>query len=561
MQKKIIINCDNKQARVAVLEDGKPVEIYLERPAHHRVVGSIYKGVVANVLPGMQAAFVDIGLEKNAFLYVDDAFLPSNETCTEGRPAKKSIEKILRPGDEIMVQVVKEPFGSKGARLTRQITIPGRTLVLMPFMEYVGVSRRIEDPIERERLKAIVSELRPPGVGLIVRTAGQGQDELAFRQDLDFLLPLWERIKNRFKQNPAPQLIYQDLDLVYRIIRDLFTEQIEELVVDTRHEYGQILEALDYIAPQLKKRVRLYTGREAIFDFYGVESEIERALSRTVWLDCGGYVVFDHTEALTVIDVNTGKYIGKTNLADTVLKTNLEAAEEITRQIRLRDIGGIIIIDFIDMENEEHRRLVLEKLTESLKLDRTKTHVLGLTGLGLVEITRKKARQGLDAVLQQPCPYCNGRGKVLTADVVASRIERLLRKFLADLKNEAVLVEMHQGVAGILIGPGGSYLQKMEEETGKHIFIRGSDTMHIEKYRIVSTGTLEEIQKLAFPVQEGATYLVKIEEPHANNPYDGIARINGYIIDVQDGGAYVGEKVNVIITEMTRTFARAKIVS
>lgn len=557
MQKKIVINCDNKQTRVAVLEGGKPVEIYLERPVYQRVVGNIYKGIVANVLPGMQAAFVDIGLERNAFLYVDDAVAPAeDESAPKG---KKTIEQLLRPGEEVMVQVVKEPFGGKGARLTRQITIPGRHLVLMPAAEYTGVSRRIEDPEERERLRQIVAELRPPGMGLIVRTVAEGQDIENFRQDLNFLLPLWERIQNRFRQKTAPFLIYQDLDLIYRIIRDLFTEQIAHMVVDTRYEYEKILEALDVVEPSLKNRVDLYTGKEPIFDTYGIEPEIERALSRIVWLDCGGYLVFDHTEALTVIDVNTGKYIGKTNLADTVLKTNLEAAVEIIRQVRLRDIGGIIIIDFIDMESEEHRRLVLEKLTEKIRDDKTKSHVLGLTGLGLVEMTRKKARQGLDAVLQQSCPYCGGRGKVLAAEVISARIERQLKNFMAGLDAEAVLAEMHQSVAGLLIGPGGSYLRKLEEETGKAVFIRGSETIHVEKYRIIVTGSLEEVQAAAYPVAVGEKYQVKVEEPHANNPYDGIARISGFVIDVQAGGAYVGEKITVEIVEVARTFARAKI--
>ncbi len=560
MQKKIVINCDNKQTRVAVLENDQVVEIYLERPVHQRVVGNVYKGIVANVLPGMQAAFVDIGLERNAFLYVDDAHLTDDEENDAKKRSKAKIEQLLRPGEEIMVQVVKEPFGSKGARLTRQITIPGRHLVLMPTVEYTGVSRRIEDSEERERLKEIVSALRPSGKGLIVRTVGEGQAEEAFSQDLNFLMPLWEKVQAQYLQKTAPALVYQDLDLIYRIIRDLFTEQIEQLVVDTQYEYEKIIEILEYVDSALIKKVKLYAGDIPVFDIYGVESEIEKALSRTVWLDCGGYLVFDHTEALTVIDVNTGKYIGKTNLADTVLKTNMDAAEEIVRQIRLRDIGGIIIIDFIDMDSEEHRRQILEKLAEKTKEDKTKSHVLGLTGLGLVEMTRKKARQGLDAVLQQTCPYCGGRGKVLCSDVVSARTERQLKEYMEHLDDEALLVEMHYSVAGLLIGPGGSYLKKMEEETGKVIFIRGSDTMHIEKYRIIASGSLAEMEKIAFPVCLGEQHIVKIEEPHANNPYDGIGRISGFVIDVQGGGAYVGEDVKLEIVEVSRTFARAKIV-
>ncbi|MCL5981582.1 MAG: Rne/Rng family ribonuclease [Firmicutes bacterium] len=561
MPKKIIINCDNRQTRVAVLEEGRPVEIYLERPVHLRVVGNIYKGVVANVLPGMQAAFVDIGLERNAFLYVDEAVVPAaGEIAGDTSRRAKAIERLLRPGEEIMVQVVKEPFGNKGARLTRQITIPGRHLVLMPTAEYGGVSRRIENTAERERLKQIMATLRPEGMGLIARTVGEGMDEEAFRQDLQFLLSLWEGIQSRFQQKQAPQRLYQDLDLIYRIIRDLFSEQIEQLLVDTRYEYEKILEALEYVDPSLKTSVSLYSGREPIFDAFGVDAEIERALSRIVWLDCGGNLVFDHTEALTVIDVNTGKYIGRTSLADTILKTNLEAAAEIMRQIRLRDIGGIIIIDFIDMEKEEHRRLILEKMAKELKDDRTKAHILGLTGLGLVEMTRKKARQGLGAVLQQPCPYCEGRGKVLSGDVVSAKIEAQLRHLLRNLDDEAVLLEMHQHVAGLFIGPGGAYLRKLEEETGKSVFVRGSETIHVEKYRVVTTGKTEAVAGLAFPVAVGERHQVTVEEPHAGNPYDGVARVSGFVLDVRGGGAYVGECVTVEITKVAKTFARAKII-
>ena len=559
MQKKIIINCDNKQTRVAVLEDNKLVEIYLERPVYQRVVGNIYKGVVANVLPGMQAAFVEIGLERNAFLYVDDAQL-NNEETDKGK-GKKTIEQLLRPGEEIMVQVIKEPFGSKGARLTRQIALPGRHLVLMPWADYTGVSRRIEDAAERERLRQLASQLRPEDMGLIVRTVAEGEDASAFQQDLTFLLSLWERTQKRYLQKSAPALIYQDLDLIYRILRDLFTDQIDQLLIDTRYEYEKILETLDVIGPQLRERVQLYQGEAPIFDVYGIEAEIEKALSRTVWLSCGGYLVFDHTEALTVIDVNTGKYIGKTNLADTVLKTNLQAAEEIVRQIRLRDIGGIIIIDFIDMDREEDSQQVLALLSEKIKQDRTKSHVVGMTGLGLVEMTRKKARQGLDAVLQQSCPYCSGRGKVLAADVISARTERQLRSFLAGLDAEAILVELHQSVAGLLIGPNGSYLRKLEEDTGKIIYIRGSDTIHVEKYKILAVGSQAEVRVQAFPVAVGEIHQVKVEEPHTNNPYDGIARLNGFIIDVQAGGAYVGEEISVEILEVTKTFARAKVVT
>jgi len=423
MSKKIIINCDDRWTRVALLEDGKVVEVSLERPLYQRVVGNIYKGVVTSVLPGMQAAFIDIGLERNAFLYVDEAALP-RDVAGVNHGSERTIERLLRPGQEIMVQVVKEPFAGKGARLTRRITVPGRYLVLMPGADYGGVSRRIASTAERERLKGLVAELRPPGMGIIARTVSEGQEESALRQDLQFLVTLWENIESAYRQKQAPQLVYQDLDLILRIIRDLFSDQVEQLLVDRVDEYRKILDSLIYLGPELAGRVSLYNDKEPLFAVFGVEREIERALSRVVWLSCGGYLVFDHTEALTVIDVNTGKFTGKKSQAETILKTNLQAAVEIVRQVRLRNLGGIIIVDFIDMKAEEHQQQVLSVLAAELKKDRTRTHIVGLTGLGLVEMTRKKVRQGLGGLLQQPCPYCGGSGRVLSGEGAAATEEQ-----------------------------------------------------------------------------------------------------------------------------------------
>lgn len=551
MKKKIIVNCDSKETRVAVLEDDRLAEIYLERPVYQRVVGNIYKGVVENVLPGMQAAFVNIGLERNAFLYVDDV-------CSRGN-GRKPIEKRLKPGEEIMVQVAKEPFGSKGARLTCQTTLPGRFIVLMPTVEYIGISRRIEDPKERDRLKKIVDAARPKSMGLIVRTVAEGADEESLKQDIDFLALLWRRIQGKKGKVKAPALLHQDLDLIYRIVRDLFNEDIDDFTIDTGFEYEKIMETLDYVAPDLRNKVRLYRKKKPIFDYYGIEEEIEKALSRKVWLACGGYLIIDQMEALTAIDVNTGRYIGKKNLAETILKTNLDAAEEIVRQIRLRDIGGIIIIDFIDMNSEKHQQKIVGRLEELMKGDRTRAHVQGITSLGLVEMTRKKVRQGIDDFLQQECPYCGGKGKVLTASVVSSRIEHELKNRLKEEKAEAILVEVHHSVASLLIGSNGLYLKKMEEETGKNIFIRGSDHMHIEKHSVLRVGSLKDVKNSAYPVEAGGVYQVKIEEPHANNPYDGIARVSGFVLDVIGGGAYVGETVEVEIQEMARTYAKARL--
>ncbi len=554
MDKKIIVNCDNRATRVALLENGKLVELDIERPLQHRVVGNLYKGVVANVLPGMQAAFVDIGLDKNAFLYVDDIYSDLDEDSPP--PTRGSIEKLLRVGEEIMVQVIKEPYGSKGARVTGQISIPGRYLVLVPGADYIGVSRRIESQTERERLRREVEKVKPDQLGLIVRTVAEGVDTDVMEQDLQFLVQLWNRISSRFDQKVAPAILYQDLSLTCRIARDLFVEEFSSFLIDNKHEYDKVREIVDYISPHLKAKVKHYKEEEPIFERYGVEKELEKALARQVWLKSGGYLVFDETEALTVVDVNTGRYIGRRNLADTILKTNLEAAEEIARQVRLRDIGGIIIVDFIDMSIEEHQRKVIDKLNQSIKNDRTKTYVLGLTNLGLVEMTRKKVRQDLSEYLQQACPYCSGSGKVLTPLVVSTSIESDLKRQLQEEKSKAVLVEMHHEVASIIIGTGGGNLKKLEEELNRNIFIRGAEDVHIEKYRIVARGTQKEIQALALPVKVGEVIDATVEEPHSTNSNHGIARIQGFVINIEGAGDKVGQNVKVEIKEVNRTFAR-----
>ena len=554
MDQKIIINCNFKQTRVALLEDGKVMELYVERPLHQRLVGNIYKGRVENVLPGMQAAFVDIGEERNAFFYVDDIPHPRGEERVEGRA---TIQQLLHAGEEVLVQVMKDSFGSKGARLTGHITLPGRYLVLMPGLNYVGVSRRIESQEERERLRKLMEELRPPEVGLIVRTAAEGADQESLSNDLQFLLRLWEKIINLYKKEKSPVLLHKDIALVYRIVRDLFNDRISQLIIDDEQEYHKVLKIIGCISPHLINRVIYYQKKEPVFERFNIEEEIERSISRMVWLKCGGYLVFDDTEALTVIDVNTGKYTGKSNLEETILKTNLEAAEEIARQIRLRDIGGIIIVDFIDMNTQEHRQQVLEKLKQKMNMDRTKSQVLGITSLGLVEIARKKVRQGISAAMQQPCSYCHGKGKVLSPEAVSNKVERELRKILNRREVEAVLIETNSEVAALLIGSGGLYLKKLESDTGKNIFIRGSDNLHVEKYNILMSGRLHEVARHALPVEEGGIYRVTVEEPHSSNPGHGIARLHGYILDIEGAGGLVGEEVQVVIKETSRTFARA----
>lgn len=566
MKKEILISARQGETRAAVLEDGELVEIYFERPVNQRLVGNIYKGRVENVLPGMQASFVNIGLERNAFLYVDDAVLPEHangdedEEVTESLPHNVTIKDVLRVNQDIVVQVAKEPMGQKGARVTRHITLPGRYLVYMPSVDYVGVSRRIQDDKERDRLRKLAESIKPPDVGVIVRTVAEGRSKKELEQDMKFLEGLWSRIAARSKKVSAPGALHRDLGLIYRVVRDLFSEEVERLYVDDRNVRDKVIDLLDDISPHLKNRVVFYSGAgKPMFEAWDLETKIEQALKRRVWLKSGGYIVIDHTEALTVVDVNTGKYVGSIDLADTVYHTNLEAAQEIARQLRLRDIGGIIIIDFIDMEKPEHRSEVVRALEEALKKDRTKAHVLGLTQLGLVEMTRKKARQGLEETLTSTCPYCDGRGRVLSAEAMAHKVRREIRDALSQSASEAILVEVHPLVASVLIGAGGNNLKELEKETGKSIFVRGSEDCHIEELNIRALGTKGEIEAKALPVKTGDTLEVEVLEPHASNPSDGIARVEGYVINIEGAGKLVGERVCIEVTKTFKTYARARV--
>ena len=562
MPKEILINVDRDETRAAVLEQGELVEIYIERPVNQRVAGNIYKGKVENVLPGMQAAFVNIGLERNSFLYIDDALPGKGEEDEDFEDLKSlTIKDVLKVGQEVTVQVAKEPIGTKGARVTRHITLPGRYLVLMPSVDYIGVSRRIENEAERDRLRALAERIKPAGVGVIVRTVAEGTDEAELAQDAEFLIRVWSRIQSRARTVSAPALLHKDLGLVYRIIRDAFSEEVDKLVIDSRSEYEKVIELLEITSLRLKDRVQYFQAKDrALFDIYGIESEIDKALKKRVWLKSGGYIVIDHTEALTSIDVNTGKFVGTTNLADTVFKTNLEAAREIARQLRLRDIGGIIVIDFIDMEIPEHRHQVLRVLEDALKPDRTKANVLGLTQLGLVEMTRKKVRQSLDDVLQRPCPYCDARGKVLSEETMSRKVRTDIRRILRHTTAEAILVEVHPSVAALLIGSGGVNLRELERETSKTIYIKGAAGCHLETMNLRALGTREEVEAKALPVRAGQVIELKVEEPHVTNALDGIARVEGYVVDIEGAGKLVGEKVKVEITRAFRTYAKARII-
>lgn len=424
MRREILMKVEGNETQVVVVEDGLLVELYVERDDDQRVVGNIYKGIIKNILPGMQAAFVDIGLEKNAFLYVGDAMSEMvGELSLEA--AEIPIQNLFKEGQEIVVQIAKEPVGTKGARVTTQITLPGRYLVLLPNSDNVAISRRIQDEEERMRLLEMASLIRPENMGLIVRTVGEGATFEELGRDLEHLMRIWQEIEDRRINNKSDRLLYKDLDLPQRILRDIFSEDINRLMVNSRTLYNQVAEFVQWMAPRLKSKVFI-CNMEELFEKYNVEHEMRQALDRKVWMKNGSYLIFDHAEALTVIDVNTGKYVGSKDLVDTVFRTNIEAAREIARQLRIRNIGGIIIIDFIDMNEPQHKTKVLEAFEEALQKDRVRTHVLGITALGLVEITRKKVRQSLDSTLEKSCPQCNGKGRVRAPWDILPEAEKMI---------------------------------------------------------------------------------------------------------------------------------------
>lgn len=407
--KQLFVHSARNVTQSALLENGRLTEFSVERSEGSSLVGNLYKGRVVNVLPGMQAAFVDIGLAKNAFLYVDDVLHPHLDRQPKDKPL---IADLLKPGDERIVQIMKDPLGGKGARVTTHYSLPGRWLVYMPFADYVGISKKIEQESERARLRQLAEQLRKPGEGVILRTNAEGETEEALAEDLKTLRRVWEDVLARGEKAQAPAELHRDFGLVQRIIRDVFTPDTEELVVDDEGAFREAAAYLRQAAPALEGRLRLYREAGPLYDKFGINEQLDKAFQPRIWLASGGYLVWDRTEALTVVDVNTGKYTGTVDLEETVFRTNMEAAEEIAHLLRLRDVGGIIVVDFIDMEREEHRQQVVQQLESTMKRDRTKSQVLGWTRLGLLEITRKKARANVESYFYETCQACKGRGKI-----------------------------------------------------------------------------------------------------------------------------------------------------
>ncbi len=559
MNKEILINIGINEVRVAILEDGNLVEFNVERQDEQRRAGNIYLGKVENVLPGMQAAFINIGEEKNAFIYIDDV-VGKDETNNNEHLKNLSIKDLLHEGQELMVQMIKEPMGTKGARVVTQITIPGRYLVFLPNIDYIGISRRIENEDERERLKSIVTSFKGPGVGIIIRTAAEEVEAGELQSDYEFLVNVWKKIQKKVKKGAGPNLLYRDHDLLYRILRDYLSKDINRLLIDEFDVFTKATELVKSLAPSCKNRIQFYNDETPLFEVSNVELQLEKALKKKVWLDCGAYLVFDQTEALAVIDVNTGKFTGSVNLEDTVFQTNMMAAVEIARQIRLRNLGGIIIVDFIDMVSDEERAQVIAKLTSELQQDKTKINILGFTSLGLLEITRKKVKQSLREILQVECENCDGVGFVPSLDSFAQKAMRSIQQIANYTKDESLVIGVNPQIAAILIGPGGANLDKIEHTLHKTIFIKGQENLKVDQVHLLASGTKNEMEALFLPVKEGEIINLKITENHIANPQDGIARIEGYVINVDSAGGCTGKTIRALITKTFKTYAKAVIV-
>jgi len=659
LTKEIYVNVGDRETRIAVMEDSRLVEMHIERA--ERVVGSLYKCRVANVLQGMDAAFVDIGIERNAFLYVGDV-LPGAEdlmidkrtvappqaqesakesrdrrsrfgrgrrdrkadeiavpstvpntvatntealeaeyadevdailgeveamegaedieeiapdtsgemTTASRRPApirrstlrNQRIKDVLRVGQELLVQVIKGPRSTKGARVSTRISLPGRYLVLMPENDMLGVSRKIEDVKERDRLKKIGDKLRIPGFGVIIRTEAEEKTEQELQSDMDFLVKTWRHIQETARNASAPALVQADLTLLYKTIRDVFGSDVSKLVIDQPAEYERANELIETLSPKLKGRISLYDGEIPIFDHYKIEDEFDKLTRRKVLMKSGGSLVIDETEALTVIDVNTSKFTGSNSLAETIVKTNIDAAGEIARQLRLRDIGGIIVIDFIDMNNARDKTMVIKTLETALKRDRSRTKISNISPLGLVEMTRKRTGETITGFLTDECPYCQGRGHLPTAESMSVLAERDLRRQAIqpnNLKREAFMLSCHPEIAELLIGPDGATVAELERDIQKAIYIRADEDAHIEKYTI-HVGEIEQYEKQLMGYRRAQVVECFIAKSLLKEGNKCIAWSGGYMLDIEDGYKSIGQTAKARILDIRRSFAPAQLV-
>ena len=577
MKKTVLVSIDPAETRVATVEaEGKPApgksdpsegwkvsELYIERKGRRSIVGNVYKGKVDNVLPGMEAAFVDIGLERNGFLHVDEIVLPGGEAAPKrGRGEGRRIDELLKPGQEIVVQVVKDPLKSKGARLSMQVSIAGRYLVYMPQGDGTGVSKRLPDN-ERKRLRRLIDKVDIGGGGVIVRTAAQGVSAKDFRREVDYLHKLYEVVERRGKEASAGEMIFQEADLSIRVLRDILAEEFDGCVIDDPKQFERVTSFLQRTAPELVEGVELYEDREPVFSRWGVEDAFDSVLSRRVELPSGGYLIIDYAEALTVIDVNSGSFTGrgKGRLEDTITKVNVEAAEEVVRQLMLRDIGGIIVIDFIDMARSRNRDEVLRTMQKALEEDKTKTYVVEISPLGLVEMTRQNVTDGVREILTKRCPTCDGEGVVSSEETVAIGIVRRLADVVAaDPDPEAYLVRVNPRVAGELLAED-SGLRELEERTGKRFHFEGGEALPLDTFDVTDSGSSAAMEERSLPFSVGDEVLVEVEEPHMYEADDAIARVESYVVSIKGAAQLVGERKMVRIESVGRQQATATLLT
>ncbi|HEX4346181.1 MAG TPA: Rne/Rng family ribonuclease [Vicinamibacterales bacterium] len=509
MSKEMIISSNGHETIVAILEEDLVAEVFVERERHRGVVGNVYKGRVSKVLPGMQSSFIDLGLERDGFLYVAEVIdtleefekLEASDDEKEGTPAKDvkeeqrpqpKIEDLLKEGQEILVQVVKEPLGTKGARLTSHVTMPGRFLVFMPSVDHVGVSRKIESRDERSRLRGIVREFREAHGftgGVIIRTAAAGRPKEDIVSDLEAFHAIWTDIRQKMESQRAPACVYREANLVGKLLRDLLTDEFQAIRIDNRQDYQRVLELVERILPTLAPRIKLHDKPFPIFEEYGVQAEIDKALKSKVWLKSGGSIVINQTEALVAIDVNTGRYIGKKSsgrLEDTIVKTNLEAAKEIVRQVRLRDLGGIIVLDFIDMEEKKNRQKVFQTVEQELKKDRSPSKAIQVSDFGLVIITRKRVKQSLERVMTEPCPYCSGTGVIKSSSTICYEILSEVKKISPDLNGHRLMLRVNPEIARALKEEESAVLRDLRQAIGKDVTIKPDLQLHHEQFDVMA---------------------------------------------------------------------------
>jgi ribonuclease G len=583
LRKQVLVSVDRAETRVALLEAaGTPgasrsgrtrkrsgarpgagyriAELYLERRGGRSIVGNIYKGKVVGVIPGLEAAFVDIGLDKNGFLHVDEIVLPGVEAPKRGRGGGRKIAELLGLGQEIVVQVIKDPLKTKGARLSMELTIAGRYMVYAPTGEGIGVSRRLEDS-ERERLRRQTSKLELGGGGAIVRTAAHGAQRADFERELLYLHKLHEVLGKRVESATAPAMVFQEADLSVRVVRDIFSEHFERAIVDDEQQHRRLVSFFARTAPELVERVELWEDSQPLFEAYKVDEAFQSVISRRVDLPSGGYLIIDYAEALTVIDVNSGSFTGRgrgAGLEETITRTNLEAAEEVVNQLRLRDIGGIIVIDFIDMARARNRDAVMKTLRKALDEDRTKTFTAEISRLGLVEMTRQNVTEGVREIMTRSCPTCEGAAVIRSEETIAIDLLRRLRDVAAENPDtEAFLVQINPRVTAELTSYGSRMLHELEQQTGRSFHFEGSEGLALDHFAITFEGTREEVSERALPFKEGDEVLVEIVEPHMYDDDDAVAKLDGYIISIAGGAPHVGEKRMVRIDTVGRTAASA----